>query len=195
MSIKENGWKDTEIVLLVEIATNKLLKNIKAGVREKFLGIKADVLAKDWTDDAKAKLKTQILAGTNEITITDLQSKEINREIAKLLEQAPERNVLIVDTKHGKAAYFLIFDPEIGLGRPTVYYEFVDFFRDDLNPKVLSIFKYQLFSWTLVAIVLYIYKFLQLNQAATSLPEISSTVVILTGVSTAGYLAGKFKPA
>jgi hypothetical protein len=195
LSIKEDGWKDDEIVVLAEKRVSKILENVKFKAKNKEAGIEAAVLGKAMTDSAKDEIKAKILAGNYAGEKTSEQLSEIKNQTDKLFEKAIERDVLIVDTKNGKAAYYLIVEPEIRLGRPTIYYEFVDFFRDDLNPSVLSILKYQLFGWTLVAVVLYIYKFLQLDHASTSLPEISPTVVILTGVSTAGYLAGKSKPS
>lgn len=184
LSIKREDWKDSEITVQAEKKVSAVINGLKAGAQKelgKLNSIKAEISTATLTADEMRK------------KADELEKEEA--EVAKIFTNAVERDVLIVDTKNGKAAYFLITEPEIKLGRSTIYYEFVDFFRDDLNPNVLSILKYQLFGWTLVAVVLYIYKFLQLNAASHSLPNIDPTVVILTGASTAGYLAGKFKPS
>src|SRR5215217_6254074 len=76
--------------------------------------------------------------------------------LKKPLRQKPVLPVLIVDTQNGKACYRFDFDGTTAtLREPIIYYEFIDFFRDDQNPSVLSIMKYQMFAWTVIAIVIY----------------------------------------
>lgn len=55
--------------------------------------------------------------------------------------------------------------------------------------------KYQMFVWTLIAIVIYTYVFLR-NPSTTisTLPELGEKFVILMGLSQAGYLGGKAAP-
>jgi hypothetical protein len=105
-------------------------------------------------------------------------------------------NTLIVDTQNGKASYRFDFDGTIAtLRRPVIYYEFVDFFRDDQNPSILSIMKYQMFVWTLIAIVIYTFVFLKNpSNSISTLPELGEKFVILMGLSQAGYLGGKAAP-
>lgn len=107
-----------------------------------------------------------------------------------------KKNTLIVDTRNGKASYrFDDFTTTTEKLEPIVYYEFVDFFRDDQNPSILSIMKYQMFAWTVIAIVIYTYIFLQNpSDTITTLPVLHRTFVILMGLSQAGYLGGKAMP-
>jgi hypothetical protein len=108
----------------------------------------------------------------------------------------PIINTLIVDTQNGKACYRFAFDGTTAtLKEAIIFYEFVDFFRDDQNPSVLSIMKYQMFTWTLIAIGIYLYIFLtNPGNKITTLPVLDRTIVILTGLSQAGYLGGKAAP-
>lgn len=105
-------------------------------------------------------------------------------------------NTLVVDTQNGKACYRFSFDgTHAKLGKPIIYYEFVDFFRDDQNPSVLSIMKYQMSAWTVITIAIYTYIFLtNASITITSLPVLQQKFVILMGLSQAGYLGGKAMP-
>ena len=78
------------------------------------------------------------------------------------------------------------------LGIYTYYYEFSDLFRDDKNPSNMDLMKFQMFGWTVVAIFIYSWLFLSnLGNDISSLPLVPPSIVILTGLSQAGYLAGK----
>ncbi len=56
----------------------------------------------------------------------------------------------------------------------------------------LLLIKFQMFGWTAIAAVIYVYLFCQnLTAGVTILPAIDSSIVTLTGVSQAGYPAGK----
>lgn len=100
---------------------------------------------------------------------------------------------LVVDTPNGKLAY------ELGgtrnnfkLGAATSYYEFVDLFRDDKSPDNLDLMKFQMFGWTVVAVVIYSFLFLKLLTIdLVALPTVPEGIVILTGLSQTGYLTGK----
>lgn len=104
----------------------------------------------------------------------------------------PTGRTLIVDTSNGKAcAEVKGTGPEYEL-QPVIYYELVDLFRDDKSPGVMSLMKFQMFAWTLVATVIYSILFLkELDQYMTQLPTAPATIAALTGISQAGYLAGK----
>ena len=78
------------------------------------------------------------------------------------------------------------------MGLPKIYYEFSDLFRDDKNPSGFDLMKFQMFGWTLIAIVIYVYLFLaDLHPTIESLPVVPASIVILTGLSQSGYLTGK----
>jgi hypothetical protein len=101
---------------------------------------------------------------------------------------------LIVDTANGKLSYELSgTTPGLILGLPIVHYEFSDLFRDDKNPSGLDLMKFQMFGWTVVAIVIYVYLFLVVDFRTDleSLPVVPASIVILTGLSQSGYLTGK----
>jgi hypothetical protein len=52
--------------------------------------------------------------------------------------------------------------------------------------------KFQMFGWTVVAVRFYVILFLsKLANDISQLPTVDPSIVILTGVSQAGYLAGK----
>jgi hypothetical protein len=100
---------------------------------------------------------------------------------------------LTVDTPNGKLCYKLGGStPALILGLPKIYYEFSDLFRDDKNPSGFDLMKFQMFGWTFIAIVIYIYLFLaDLRPDLASLPIVPTSIVILTGLSQSGYLTGK----
>jgi len=100
---------------------------------------------------------------------------------------------LVVDTSNGKLAYDLTGTRDnLSLGQSTSFYEVVDLFRDDKSPDNLDLMKFQMFGWTVIAIVIYSYLFLrQIVPTLTALPEVPNSIVILTGLSQSGYLAAK----
>ena len=100
---------------------------------------------------------------------------------------------LVVETSHAKLAYKLSGTPQQpGLGLPTFVYDPADLFRDDKDPSTFSLMKFQMFGWTIIAIVIYSWIFLtNLNPHISVLPNVDKTVVILTGLSQSGYLVGK----
>ena len=104
-----------------------------------------------------------------------------------------EYKTLIVDTGNGKLCYELEGKtPGLVLGLPKISYEWSDLFRDDKNPSGLDLMKFQMFGWTVIAIFIYIYLFLaDLRPTLESLPIVPQAIVILTGLSQTGYLAGK----
>src|SRR5262245_13206264 len=97
---------------------------------------------------------------------------------------------LIMETPNGKLWYKL--EGELNLGDLEPYYEFADLFRDDKNPNNLDPMKFQMFGWTVIAILIYSYVFLfDLRKDLDSLPDVPTTIAILTGISQAGYLTSK----
>ena len=64
---------------------------------------------------------------------------------------------------------------------------FVDILSDDNG---ISLHRFQNFAWTLIAITVYLYKVTQIATGCT-LPELSDTLLALTGISSATYLAMK----
>lgn len=105
---------------------------------------------------------------------------------------------LIVDTRNGKVTFELGYarnsTPQTALGivRPRDSYELADLVRDDVNPRNLSLTKFQMFGWTLIAVAIYLVLFFQsLSTTIMELPIIDATLVTLTGVSQLGYLGGK----
>ena len=56
----------------------------------------------------------------------------------------------------------------------------------------MDLMKFQMFGWTIIAIFIYSWLFLSnLGNTIASLPLVPQSIVILTGLSQAGYLAGK----
>ena len=100
---------------------------------------------------------------------------------------------LVVDTANGKLAHKVGGTPaDLIVGEPIQRLELSDLFREDKNPDHFDLMKFQMFGWTAVAIVVYMYLFLKdLNPNITTLPLVDSTIVILTGLSSTGYLASK----
>ncbi|HEV2383264.1 MAG TPA: hypothetical protein VG206_26150 [Terriglobia bacterium] len=113
--------------------------------------------------------------------------------IAAELPDVGAYSTLVVETSNGKLAYGLSgSSPNLQLGAPRTQYDFADLFRDDQNPESLSLMKFQMFGWTVIAIFIYVYLFLSnLSPSITTLPVVDSSIAILTGVSQAGYLGGK----
>ena len=100
---------------------------------------------------------------------------------------------LIVETPNGKLCYQLDGQtPGLILGLAKIRYELSDLFRDDKNPTGFDLMKFQMFGWTLIAIVIYVYLFLSdLRPNLESLPLVPASIVILTGLSQSGYLTGR----
>ena len=116
--------------------------------------------------------------------------------IVDVPDKAVKYDTLVVDTPNGKLSYELTdtsnggLNMQLGIGK--YFYEFSDLFRNDKNPMVMDLMKFQMFGWTIVAIAVYSWLFLNdLNDHIGSLPLVPPAIVILTGVSQAGYLAGK----
>jgi hypothetical protein len=113
-----------------------------------------------------------------------------NNQIIFTAQERFKGKTLIVDTANGKVCYGL--DDSMRLQQPVVCYELVDLFRDDKDPGTLSLMKFQMFGWTLVALVIYWIMFvIHLDGAIENLPNVDQSIVILTGISQGGYLAGK----
>jgi hypothetical protein len=67
------------------------------------------------------------------------------------------------------------------------------FFVDILSDAGgISLHRFQNFTWTLIAIIIYLYKVFQI-QTGCDLPELSDTLLALTGISSATYLVLKTK--
>jgi len=66
---------------------------------------------------------------------------------------------------------------------------FVDILSDENG---ISMHRFQNFTWTIIAIIVYLYK-LSGAVAGSALPELSDTLLALTGISSATYLALKTK--
>ena len=64
---------------------------------------------------------------------------------------------------------------------------FIDILSDENG---ISLHRFQNFAWTLIAITVYLYKVTQITTGCT-LPELSDTLLALTGISSATYLAMK----
>lgn len=66
---------------------------------------------------------------------------------------------------------------------------FIDILSDDNG---ISLHRFQNFAWTLIAIVVYLYKTSEITTGC-QLPELSDTLLALTGISSATYLVMKTK--
>jgi hypothetical protein len=117
--------------------------------------------------------------------------KAISVDISNV--KAKTLNDIVIETANGKLAYYVTGDlvkPVLGL--PLFIYDLADLFRDDKNPGVFSLMKFQMFGWTVVAIIIYSWIFLtNLGPHMSSLPAVDQSIVLLTGLSQGGYLAGK----
>jgi hypothetical protein len=114
-------------------------------------------------------------------------------EIAVELPDTAAYKTLVVETSNGKLGYDIGGPPDFKLGAPRIQYDWADLFRDDQNPESLSLMKFQMFGWTLIAITIYMYLLLNgnLTPQIQTLPVVDPSIAILTGVSQAGYLTGK----
>jgi hypothetical protein len=101
-----------------------------------------------------------------------------------------ELTSLTMETPNGKLWHKL--NKKLELGEVEPHYELADLFRDDKNPNGLDLMKFQMFGWTVIAIVIYSCLFLaDLHEDMESLPLVPQSIVVLTGLSQAGYLTGK----
>jgi hypothetical protein len=119
--------------------------------------------------------------------------KEDGTRIVVDVPDNEEYKTLVVETSNGKLSYELEGkSPNLILGEAKINYEFIDLFRDDKNPDTLDTMKFQMFGWTIIAIFIYVWLFLSdLTPTLLELPTVPQSIVILTGLSQGGYLAGK----
>lgn len=141
-------------------------------------------------DGGKVRMATK---GLTKVLTTVLFWNPDGTQILVDLPPDPTFDKLIVDTPNGKLTYKLEgTKPNYSLGSEKTHYEFADLFRDDKNPETLSLMKFQMFGWTIIAIVIYVFVFLHnLTDQMETLPVVDSSIVALTGLSQAGYLTGK----
>lgn len=66
---------------------------------------------------------------------------------------------------------------------------FIDILSDDNG---ISLHRFQNFAWTVIAIIVYLYKLFD-GATGSALPELSDTLLALTGISSATYLVLKTK--
>jgi hypothetical protein len=139
----------------------------------------------------RKELPAVVAAGGLSVTATNIDSVKQPQRPRSWLK-------LVLDTPSGRLAYEV--SPvwtngtlsQLTLGTPTTAYEFADLFRDDQHPRILDLMKFQMFGWTVIAVVFYVTLFLsRLTSSITTLPNVDATLVILTGISQSGYLAGK----
>jgi hypothetical protein len=144
----------------------------------------------DLGDGGKVRLKAKGKATTT------LPILVWNPNGTKILVDVPDANayhLFTVETPNGKLTYELSgTTPLLVLGPAKNNYEFADLFRDDKNPENLSLMKFQMFGWTIIAIFIYVYLFLgHLDANMATLPTLDPNIAVLTGISQAGYLGGK----
>jgi hypothetical protein len=157
--------------------------------------------------DAKAPTKSEALLiegkDLGKTGLVKLGRARAAEELAPILLWKEDGTAIVVDvsdvkrlasialeTPNGKLWYEL--DAGLKLGDFKPHYEFADLFRDDKSPNNLDLMKFQMFGWTVIAILIYSYLFLfDLRADMESLPVVPQSIVILTGLSQAGYLTGK----
>lgn len=104
---------------------------------------------------------------------------------------------LVVDAAAGKVAHVITYTGTTAArGGRFKKYEWGDLFRDDDQPTQFSLMKLQMFAWTLVSLAIYVGIFAagvwqSDRRMIDSLPVVDTTLVLLTGLSQAGYLGGK----
>jgi hypothetical protein len=113
------------------------------------------------------------------------------------IDDTKVRGQLVVDTPNGKRVYAIqSIGGALSLGESATSYDWLDLFRDDRNPAALALTKFQMFGWTVVALLMYSYTVTRIiagEDAAylSALPDVDSSLVVLMGVSQAAYLIGK----
>jgi hypothetical protein len=117
-------------------------------------------------------------------------------EIRTIMPTPVPAGPLIVDTANGKACYTLDRSGQtLTLGTPTTCDEWVDLFRNDQSPRGLDLMKFQMFGWTLVALLAYVAFFVRYlhdqGSAIAQLPPIDDSIVALTAISQGAYNSGK----
>lgn len=193
---------DIRDILIVDTINGKLTYNLKnifnddKNQDDKILKEKAEQTAVSLKNkEEKEKELSEAKAVLN--TIPDDDANKTAREEAQAKVDAAKtdfdnavKNLEDSETELKKYANNTV--RHLSLGKETFSYEFADLFRDDKNPANLDLMKFQMFGWTLIAIFIYSWLFLQnLNDNITTLPLVPQTIVLLTGLSQTGYLAGK----
>ncbi len=152
----------------------------------------------------KAKPNSLLITGSNlgattgEVRfhgkVTKALARVVSWEDDKIVVETPadaSYSKMTVETAKGKLTYKVDYKGR-ELGFKITHYELADLFRDDKDPDTLSLMKFQMFGWTAIAICIYVYLFLtNLTNQIQTLPVVDPSIAILTGVSQAGYLAGK----
>ena len=110
-----------------------------------------------------------------------------------LLTKPGSEAMLVIDTSNGKLCHNFVNDNGTLQKGPAVsFYEWGDLFASDSGPGVSDPMKFQMFAWTVVAVVTYSWLFLTgLDANVAILPQVDASIVTLTGVSQGGYLAAK----
>ncbi|MEO5818162.1 MAG: hypothetical protein ABIT20_23030 [Gemmatimonadaceae bacterium] len=117
--------------------------------------------------------------------------------VAPVIDDTKVPRQLAVDTANGKRVYGLTaVNGVLQLGESQKSYDWLDLFRDDRNPAALALTKFQMFGWTVIAVVMYVFTCWRIfgrpdAPYLQSLPDVDASLVILMGVSQAAYLAGK----
>lgn len=210
VDIPPNGSYDT---LVVDTPNGKLsyelkdlttieLNNQKAPLDAELQQAKTDAQNLAKTKQEKEKNLAAVKANLQNLKDKNASAPEINeaQSVVNLAQQAVDdlttpldqanQKVVELESKIGKLR--LGDANNLKLGNFTFYYEFSDLFRDDKNPMNMDLMKFQMFGWTVVAIIIYSWLFLNdLRNNIESLPLVPDSIVILTGLSQAGYLAGK----
>ncbi|HEX8565899.1 MAG TPA: hypothetical protein VF648_09540 [Pyrinomonadaceae bacterium] len=206
-------WKSNGTEIVVDVPTNRSFDTLVVDTPNGKLSYKLD-------DDFRVnEFRTNLEAAnrllnqyskSNVDTIADLEKAKENLEKltkesadeAKIGEansalQNAEREVAISETNLTEARDKVkeIENSRIKnlrLGVSKYFYEFSDLFRDDKNPSTMDLMKFQMFGWTVIAIFIYSWLFLSnITKDIASLPLVPPSIVLLTGLSQAGYLAGK----
>lgn len=211
VDVPPNGSYDT---LVVDTPNGKLSHELKdlttaqLNARKAPLDTELQKAKKDAQDIEKAKqakddnlsavqanLKTLTESGT--ATPSDIQKAEkvvadVQKEANDLAARLSEAQTAVANLQVETSNLRLGDVSNMELGIFTYYYELSDLFRDDKNPSNMDLMKFQMFGWTVIAIFIYSWLFVSnLGNDITSLPIVPESIVILTGLSQAGYLAGK----
>lgn len=205
-------WKDdgTEIVVdvpanadydivIVDTPNGKLthklnIPSLKEGLSEAGLTKRLDEVGPlaNLEKDKKDRID-ELTTAQAELNRLSPDAEEDEKKIARQAVKDAEAAVSEAETRlaAAKASLEKLPGKEL-LSEFKYFYEFSDLFRDDKNPNNMDLMKFQMFGWTVVAIVIYSFLFLNdLRANIESLPLVPESIVILTGLSQAGYLAGK----
>ncbi len=162
---------------------------VRLGAKNRFFGVKIMPII-NWSDDGTSIIVDVLDGNLYDTLVVDTPNGKLCYDVE--IQNNPTLGQAAVPAAATATAAIPAVGGTTALKDSKFYYEFVDLFRDDKSPSNFDLMKFQMFGWTFVAVFIYAWLFLaDLRNDIQSLPLVPASIVILTGLSQAGYLGSK----